>query len=73
MMIVFITIIMVLLGILGYLYFNNTDAPLDLMEAYQLPGDRGAEVAQAATADPFAKDLCVSENNVDLMNVSFQS
>ena len=72
MMIIFITVILVLLGIVGYLYFNTSDDPMDLTAPYQMPGSRGAEIAEAATAVPFAKNLCVSESNVDLMNINFQ-
>ncbi|MBR0397920.1 MAG: D-alanyl-D-alanine carboxypeptidase [Eubacterium sp.] len=72
MMIIFITVILVLLGIVGYLYFNTSDDPMDLTAAYEMPGSRGAEIAEAATAVPFAKNLCVSESNVDLLNVTFQ-
>ena len=72
MMIVVITIIAVLLGIIGYLYFNDSEKPHDLTEAYK-PGDTiSSEGSRAATAEPFAENLCVSEPDVDLLNVNFQ-
>ncbi|MBR2189391.1 MAG: D-alanyl-D-alanine carboxypeptidase [Eubacterium sp.] len=73
MMIVIISIIMVLLVIIGYLYFNDSDQPLDLSAAYTSVGAaQVSEAERASTAVPFADDLCVSEQNVDLLNINFQ-
>lgn len=75
LMIALVSVIMVLLGVVGYLYFNGAPKTYDLQAAY-VPGTSGNGVRTTDVtneADPFAAELVVSDDNVDLANVNFQS
>lgn len=81
LLIAMVCIIAVLVGVIGYVYFRNKGNAYDLTYAYEVSADLlGSEDAAAsagdqtgAFADGFAKNLCVSDADVDLGNIELQS
>lgn len=76
LMIALISVIVILIGIVGFLYFNDNDGPYDRPMPYDVATairstEGGGKNAMEAPA--FAADLCVSDANVDLVNIEFQS
>lgn len=81
LLITMVCIIAILAGVIGYVYFRNKGRSYDLTYAYQISADlTGNDEAASAAGDqtgsfaePFAADLCVSDADVDLGNIQFQS